>query len=157
MTYWNDSLYGGIGNTVYIMDVDGSNDFATSVSTGTPITTTVKTSFQFYGGRNAQKHFKMVRPLFYGTGALVPSVNIVTDFKDLTIFGSGDIVLANASLWNSAIWGTSTWSSEATYSQSWLSVTGIGYSAALKMVVTVNRQTCSWQGWDIVFERGGVI
>jgi hypothetical protein len=157
LEYWGDNIYGIIGDTVYKLDIMQSNDFESSESGGDPIAASVKTSFQYFGGMDAHKSFKMVRPLFFSSGSISPLIGINTDFNDAPITGTVVIADESISRWGSAVWGVDVWASDGANFQNWLSVNGIGYSAALKMQISANNQFCQWHGWEIMFERGGLI
>ena len=157
LEYWADNIYGIIGTTVYKLDVPQSNDFESSTSTGSHIVAKVKTAFQYFGGIDANKSFKMVRPLLLSSGEMSPIIGINTDFTDSPITGSVVISTNYNSKWGTAIWGVSKWASDNVTFQNWVSVNGIGYNAALKMEINANNQYCQWHGWEIMFERGGLV
>jgi len=91
------------------------------------------------------------------SGQITPNIDINVDFQDNPISGSIIIDSTDASRWGIDLWGVGRWSGGAITSQEWVSVSGIGYSAALKVDVYSNHQSCNWQGWEIMFERGGLI
>lgn len=155
--YWNDELYCIEGSTVYKCDVPGINDHASDINIGDPIYCKVKTSFQYFGGRGSQKSFKFVRPLLYASGPMTPLVGINVDLSDADITGTVQLSNTGTSLWGIAEWGIGLWSGGQLTLKNWISVNGIGYSAALKMEIATNQQYSTWQGWEIMYEKGGIL
>ena len=154
---FNDALYAIIGTSVYSMDIQQTNDFVSSTSTGQLIQATAKTSFQYVGGRNAQKSYKMVRPLIIAAGPMVPVVGVNVDFRDDALTGTASVLPGNNAVWDTAKWDAGLWAAESILYANWLSVSGIGYCAAVKMIVQANNQFCRWQGFDIMYETGGLL
>lgn len=157
MAYFNDELYGSIGTKIYKLDQPGTNDFTATGVSGKPIEAYARTAYHYFGGRNANKHFKMARPLLFSASELLPEINVDVDFELSATLGSSESLPATGALWGSAIWGTSLWASGSSATREWLSVESIGYCASLNMKLTVEAQTASWQGYDIIYETGGLI
>lgn len=155
--YWQDNLYAIIGQNIYRMEVEQSNDFATASGTGTPIRAELESAYQYFGGRGAQKGYKMVRPLFFGSADVQPSAALNVDFKSVATLSAANATASTNSKWGIAKWGIGKWGAGSTYSQVWRSVNGVGYCASLRMSLTCNQMTCSFQAWDIIYEKGGLI
>lgn len=155
--YWQDNLYAFIGNKVYRMEVESSNDFVSGSSTGTSIKGEVETAYQYFGGRNQQKSYKMVRTLFYGSANIQPGVSVNVDFKSLQNPSVANVSTSSGAKWGIAKWGVDKWGGGNIYSQYWRSVNGIGYCASLRMSLNCDSQICQFQAWDIIYERGGLM
>lgn len=161
--YFQDKIYGIEGGNVYTYDEIGANDRASSTSTGEPIFAMVKTAFAYPGGRGQQKKYHFCRPLIMVAGDMSPAVNINVNLGDEPIDGAADMDTGGGDygVWDYSEWQPSgtpaKWAPDINLFQEWLSVNGIGYSVALKMNIVIDRNKLEWQGWDLQFERGGLI
>jgi hypothetical protein len=63
---------------------------------------------------------------------------------------------AAGSQWNSAIWNGSAWPESTSRYRNWVSVSGIGYCAALSLDVAQSTELL-WTATDFVFEMGSVV
>ena len=167
--YHDDGIYAIIGTKVYQMDIPALNDLvpANGSTHGVIIEAYAKTAFIYFGGRNRVKMYQMARPLMYSSGDISPLFNINVNLVDENISGSITLSTSNATYWDIAEWATDPggtdgplvgiWPSENIAYQEWAGVNGIGYSAALKMIVQANNQTVRWDGWEVMSSPGGVI
>lgn len=157
--YSKDKIYAAIGTKVYQVDLARSNDFVTSTYTGDVINATAKTAFMYLGGRNKLKSYKMVRPLLLAGGDPSPLVNINVNLEDKPIVGVASVsTSSSASRWDTALWDiTGIWVADEGYFQNWVSVSGLGYSVALKIQIQTDNNKCRWLGWDAMYEAGGLI
>ena len=158
--YHNNDIYGIIGTKVYKFDESGLNDLvpADGSTQGTIIQAYAKSAYIYFGGRNSTKYFHMARPLLYSSGNVSPVVNINTNLIDEPISGTVSVASPGISPdWDAAVWDTSLWPSENIAFQEWSTINGIGYSAAMKVIVQANGQTVQWHGWDIMYSTGGLI
>lgn len=138
-------------------DTHGTGSGGSSTGGIANVTADVKTSFQFYGGNQQQKAYKMVKPLIYCVGTISPAINIDVDFGDVALVGTANLSGTNGAQWDVALWDVALWATESALFNQWISVNGIGYCAALKMSVQANEQTMEWHNWTITYEMGGLI
>ena len=99
----------------------------------------------------------MVRPLFFGSAEVQPSIALNVDFMSIATPIAANLTASANSKWGIAKWGIDKWGAGSTFSQVWRSVNGVGYCASLRMSLNCNRMTCSFQAWDIIYEKGGLI
>ena len=167
--YHDDNIYAIIGTKVYEMDISELNDFvpADGSTTGNIIEAYTKTAYVYFGGREGVKMFQMARPLLYTSGDISPTFNINVNLIDEPITGTINLSSSNPTYWDIAEWATDDgvgdgalvgiWPPENVPYQDWSTVNGLGYSAALKMIVQANNQTVRWDGWEIMFSQAGLL
>jgi hypothetical protein len=167
--YHDDSIYAIIGTKVYEMDVSELNDFvpADGSTHGSLIEAYTKTAYIYFGGRESVKMFQMARPLLYTSGEIAPTFNINVNLIDEPITGTITLSSSNPTYWDVAEWATDNgvgdgplvgiWPPENVPYQDWSTVNGLGYSAALKMIVQANNQKVQWDGWEIMFSPAGLL
>ena len=159
---FQDKIYAIINDAVYVVDQEGANDFMSSTSQGAVVSGVVKTAFIYPGGRARQKKYTLARPLVITSGALSPLININTDLADEPIEGSVDISSGQiGAVWDYSQWQPhsvgAVWGIGRIQFQDWISVNGLGYCVALKMVVQGDTNKIEWQGWEIQSIKGGLI
>tara|TARA_R100000808_G_scaffold24123_1_gene54796 strand:+ start:85 stop:1596 length:1512 start_codon:yes stop_codon:yes gene_type:complete len=141
------SLYfGGVGK-VYLADT-GTND------SGTAISGSGKTSFQYFGGRGVLKQFTLIRPIIASDGALPVSIGFDVDFKNGTDVYTPSSVTSEGAEWDTATWDTAVWAGESAPIQAWRSVTGVGYNAAVRIRTSTTNQGVTWHATDVQFIPG---
>jgi hypothetical protein len=59
-------------------------------------------------------------------------------------------------LWNEAIWDNAFWKSSGTVFRPWISVTGLGFCAALLLKVTAS-ETTSFTAIETIYEAGAAV
>jgi hypothetical protein len=145
----NVYLYGGVVR-------DGTESDGTG---GTPISARMFTAFNYFEDPTTNKHFKMIRPIFQSTAEPSIYTQIAVDYDaqeplPLPPLGAG---ILGEDLWDVAKWDIASWESsvQAAY-HGWRTVFGMGFCAALGMVITAAAETrliaVEW-----VFESGGSI
>ena len=160
--YFNDEIYAIIGDAVYKVDVPGANDLMSNTSSGSPVFADAKTAFIYFGGRGEQKQFQMARALIASSGDIAPLMNINTNLSDEVIEGTLDLSSADdGGTWDYSTWqpdtATATWAYDTVLHQDWTNVNGIGYSASLKIQLYLSTNRCKWNGWEIMYSKGGLL
>lgn len=152
-----DTLYfgGNLGsspNTAYVARADYGHDDA-----GGYIFGEVKQAFSYFDSPGRLKRWSMIRPIFYFSGQVTPSILVNTDFDDTAPVAATLSYSVAGTAWNTALWNTFPWGSTGAISQSWQHATGIGYCAALHMKVANNYALMQWMATDYVYEPGAIL
>jgi len=125
---------------------------------GIPITGSMLSAFSYYDDPTALKHFKMVRPIIQAASNPRIRLSMAMDFQldDLFTFNVPALTQRDLSTWDNADWDTAIWSSARQIYRPWTSVTGLGFSAALRMDLTVIAPT-TFVAYEVLYESGGAI
>jgi hypothetical protein len=140
-------LYFGGAGVVYRGDT-GTNDV------GAAIEGSGKTSFQYFGGRGVLKQFTLIRPIIASDGALPVSIGFDVDFKNGTAIFTPSSVTSEGAEWDEATWDVDAWATGAEPIQTWRSVTGIGYNAAIRIRTSTTNQGVTWHAVDVQYKNG---
>lgn len=140
--------FGGADGKVYQADT-GLND------NGSAIEADLKTSFQYVGGRGAQKRYTMARPQFVSDGIPSPSLELQTDFVDREP-SAAPTVTNILSAWDVALWDVGYWAGDVTYAQ-WVGASGIGQCVALRMSTSTTDFSMRFVACDVVYEPGAIL
>lgn len=145
-----DLYFGGASGKVYLADTgtaDGSTD----------IIGDAKTSFQYFGGRGLLKKFNMIRPIMSSDGDLPLAAALNVDFEDTTPTLVPSTVESTGTEWDAGTWDDFDWAGGLNITKQWISVQGLGYSAAVKVRTQTGAQQIRWYSTDVLFEKGGFI
>lgn len=125
---------------------------------GIPITGSMLSAFSYYDDPTALKHFKMVRPIIQAASNPRIRLSMAMDFQldDLFTFNVPALTQRDLSTWDNADWDTAIWSSARQIYRPWTSVMGLGFSAALRMDLTVIAPT-TFVAYEVLYESGGAI
>lgn len=145
-----DKLFFGGANAVF--EADTATD-----DNGSAIDADVQQAFSYFGSSTAQKHFKMVRPIFISGADVTPSLVLNVDYGGRDPIGTPSYSGSGASVWDVAAWDTSDWEPGDVLVKKWQSVTGIGYCGGVRIKAQSPGLKINWQATDIVYERGGVL
>lgn len=136
--------------TIYKADT-GANDNNTNVDGD------LLPAFNYFGSKGKQKLFKMVRPIMTANSAFSPALNMNVNFSIADPTSTPSFSVPSQSTWNNFNWNQGTWASSTETQQNWLSVSGLGYSAALRIVTGTKDIEISLRSIDYVYEEGGVL
>lgn len=145
----DDPYFGAGDGVVYRADYGRSDN-------GNNIEADLKPAFSYFGRKGRQKLFKMARPIFASTGTFSAAFDMNFDYEDAipsstpTFIGQG-----NELVWNQGNWNEKTWGGESLV-KSWRSITGIGYTGAMRIRVSTNSVSISLRAIDYTFELGGI-
>lgn len=145
-----DKLYFGGTNGVFEADTISDDN-------GSDIQSDCQQAFSYFGQNTAQKHFKMVRPIFLADADVTPALVMNVDFGTREPAGSPSYSSAGGSVWDVAPWNTSDWQTGSIIIKKWQSVSGIGYSGGIRIKTSSSGVKIRWQSTDFVYERGGVL
>ena len=129
--YANGSAYFGGDDGVFKWDTGSSDN-------NTPITCDLCTAFSNFKDAGL-KHFNLMRPIVKGSNTLVPTADIVTDYRltvptaTITTNDTGD-----GMRWGSMVWGSMVWGSSDPLRLDWASCTGVGIVGAARMRVVLS-------------------
>lgn len=149
---FNDRPYfGGADGVVYQFDT-GSSD------AGEPIQTDAKTAWNYFGDRGRLKRWTAARPIFSAEGGVSLSLILNTDFEDRSPTSSlSSTSGVTPAIWDDAIWDQEIWAGGEEVAKEWQSITGIGYSASLRVQTNASGQTIKWNSTQYIFEPGGYL
>lgn len=157
-TGWNAACWELLGDKLYFGGTDGVFEADTETDdNGSDVVSDVQQAFSNFGDNTAQKHFKMVRPIFVAQADVTPSLVMNVDYGTREPQGSPSYSSAGGSVWDVSPWDTSDWESGDVLIKKWQSVTGIGYSGGVRIKAASSGVKIRWQSLDIVYERGGVL
>ena len=170
----------GLGWTGYLDGV------TLATGEGTEIAASVVTAYNYFGEPGRNKRWVLARPIFQSGSVPASSIGVLLDFEytgtpelvsqntapsvqtqafgaqPLTpgTFGAGPSVTpfatAASSQWNAAVWNGSNWPESSSRYRNWVSISGIGYCAALSIDVVQGNELL-WTATDFVFEMGSVV
>lgn len=147
---FNDNLYYGGYKTVYQCDV-GNSDGSSAIQAD------VQQAFSYFGAEGRQKIFTMCRPIFSANGQIKPTISIDTDFSQNVPTGTPTFSSAGGSAWNVSPWNTSPWAQSSAVLKNWQTISGIGFSASLRMRIQTSGIQTQWQATDFVYQYGGIL
>jgi hypothetical protein len=149
---FNDDLYfGGIDGRVMKADTGTDDD-------GSNIDGDIKPAFNYFGNKARLKLFKMARPIFNADGDFEAAFDMNVDFEDAIPTATPTFTDPDAALWNNFNWNEANWGGGGGFvSKDWQSITGVGYSGALRIRVSTKLLSISMRSIDYVFEEGGVL
>lgn len=117
----------------------------------------VITAYNYFETTGQTKRWTLARPIFQA-GTIPPaSIRLEVDFEvvrplslPVPLPPSEDYV------WDSAIWDEAKWDQEFERFRRWQTIEGLGYAAALHMIVAQNVETL-WVATDYVMELGATV
>lgn len=125
---------------------------------GTPIVATMFTAYNYFDDNTTNKHYKLVRPVFQSSKAQSFILKLNTDYALSEIYTDPPPLTGNdtADLWDQSLWDQAVWSQERTTYKPWMSVTGLGFCAAILVKMTL-REEVNLVAFEVVYEPGGVV
>jgi hypothetical protein len=157
-TGWNAAVWELYQNLAYFGGVDfigqGWSGFDDA---GTPISTELKTAFDYFNSPGQLKQFVMVRPVFSISGSLGVTYGINTDYDDTDIPTISNYSAPPLATWDNALWDTGLWAPDSVTLKSWQFASGLGYAGALKMKTTSSGGDIQLSAVDYLFAPGGVL
>lgn len=115
-------------------------------------------AFNYFGNRNRQKHFRMVRPVLgWDINPAKIRLGVDVDFvvaePTATIFPITDSEIL---VWDVGRWDTNTWGGNEELKADWYAANGIGFAGAIHMLVESSAAGISYSSCDIMWEAGSV-
>jgi hypothetical protein len=143
----NSDLYFG-GNTKVHKADSGPDDG------GTAIAASAKTAFIYFGGRTGPNRYTAIRPVMASDAALTVSIGFDVDYNDGTSTLTPSTGTSDAATWDVAAWDTAAWAAPINTKLEWLSVSEIGWNAAVRLRTQTSAQSVRWLATDVRFEQG---
>ena len=90
-----------------------------------------------------------------GSDADLPvGIGFDVDFTDGTSSYTPSAASTTGAEWDTATWDVSSWAGTISTSQSWRSVSDIGWCASIRIITSTKLQQVKWHSTDIMFEIG---
>lgn len=114
-------------------------------------------AFNYFGNPGKLKKYGMARPIMKATGYpnILADLNIDFDTSDTT--APLNYTAGGLSTWDSSTWDVDLWGGTLQILKEWQTVTGVGYSAGMRIKAASNQLELRWVSTDITFEGGGVL
>jgi hypothetical protein len=124
---------------------------------GERIEVEVLTAYNYFEMLGVTKRWTLCRPIFQ-SGTVPPNaIRLEVDFAVVAPLAIAVVPPpATDFVWDLALWDEATWNQEYTRFRRWQSIEGMGYAAALHMVVAQDVETL-WVATDFVFEHGATV
>ncbi|MBF0309846.1 MAG: hypothetical protein HQL56_09985 [Magnetococcales bacterium] len=146
-TCGEELYFGTSAGTVFKADV-GTADNNTNIQAD------ARTGFHRFG-YNGVKRFTMIRPVMASEGRLPVSIGFDTDFADHPNTFQASTISSAGSPWNTSPWNSSPWQRGVSISAEWQSVSGVGYTAAVRLRTETKYQSVRWHALEVRYEPGG--
>lgn len=149
----SDPYFGSSTGKVYKF-WDGFLDNVPLAGTGgTGIIATAVQAYSYLGKMATQKQVGMYRPtLFVGADTAVAAY-ISYNFESLVPTAPTALPLTGGSLWGSGLWDSAIWGGSSKSQRPWFSAEGVGFAAAISMVV-VAQSNVLWVSTDYTISQG---
>lgn len=157
-TEWASNCFELYGNELYF----GGNGFVAKAWNGTAdagnsITAEVLQAFSYFGNRDSLKEWTLARPLIALNTATSFLFGLNTDFDLTQPTGTPTLVAPTGSTWDSGVWDTAIWGGDPALQKLWQTVTGVGYSAGIHMIVSTATGKAEWAATDFAYKPAGII
>lgn len=147
----NDELYfGGNGGIVYKADTGRQDD-------GGNINGEIKGAFNYARSPGQDKIYTEIRPYILASGNPDILLGVNVDFDDAVPTGTVAAAATTTGRWGVAEWSTGKWGGLGTLIRDWQSIGRTGTSVAPRMKTAANGIAIQVNGFDILYEPGGVL
>jgi hypothetical protein len=124
---------------------------------GDRINLEVITAYNYFQSMGITKRWTMCRPIFQSGTVPPTAIKLEVDFAVIEPLDIDPPVPPSEDYdWDEAVWDEAKWNTEYQRYRRWQSVQGMGYAAALHMLVSQDVQTI-WAATDYVYEFGATI
>lgn len=146
-----DLFFGNKDGAVMHFDSTAADDGETIMGDGQP-------AFNVMGVPGVNKQFHHARVHLTTNGRVTPSIEILTDYEEKTPTNVPTFSF-NGAVWDAAAWDTEYWQDEnqEPLQRDWFAVSGVGYAGTIRMRVTTNNKSVSWNQVDYMIEPIGMI
>lgn len=141
-------FFGGNNGIVYEADCQGFDE-------GDTIEFDLETAFNYCGSRSGLKQFTMARALLTTDGQISPGLAINVDFATQTAVNILTFPVDPLALWDVALWDAGTWPEESHVVTDWVSVSGMGYCASIRINGQVEAETTAQEANPLVLAVNG--
>lgn len=143
---WDGKLFFGDENGNVMQANYGYDD------NGSAIEFNARQAYSYFGNRQSQKKFNLVRPNLILSGPTTVYINADTDYQDSYPDTEANFSDPSGVSWDAVDWDSSEWSDAPRPSLDWVDATGYGYAAALRMRITMDSSTPRWNSTTWLFE-----
>lgn len=151
-TGWSANCFEVFNDKLYFGGADAVTEAWTGTSdNGANINTEVIQAYSQMG-YGALKSFRMARPLLAMDATIGLSVGIETDYNISATLSAPTISPSSYGVWDSSVWDAAIWGGDPEIRKEWITVTGMGYSAAMHIRTATNNAVVNWYGTDYTFE-----
>lgn len=149
---FNDLLYaGGTDGKVYQVDTGYADNGGAIVADG-------QTAWNYFRVPNQLKTFTMARVIFGAVTDPSAVMSIGTDFQISVPSSTVETAdVESGGIWDQAIWDVAIWGGATQAIQGWQGVSGMGYSASMRLRVSLTTQNVSWRSGTIIFKPAGLV
>lgn len=140
--YGDDIFYGGNNGVINQADRGSTDDNAV-------IAYDMECAFNYVGARGINKRFTMCRPLLTTDQTVSPSIALNVDFQESAPLTVASTPSTQAALWDQALWDNALWASGLVTQSNWITVSGIGYCASIRMAINIGPQNAAAALWGI--------
>ena len=145
--YGTDPYFGSSTGKVYKFWDGYLDNVLLAGSGGTGIVATVVQAYSYFGKMATQKQVGMYRPtLFVGADTAVAAY-ISYNFESVIPTTPTALPLIGGSFWGAGLWGSAIWGGSSNSQRPWFQAEGIGFAAAISMVVTAQSNVL-WVATD---------
>ena len=147
--FQDDPYFGGNGVVCKAWDTIADN--------GNNINGAAAQAFSYYGSRGRLKRWTLARPLIACNGVPAVQVGLDIDYEEQSISPISTATGSSAGTWDSAVWDANVWGGELQIYRNWQGVTGVGFSASIRMTAASAGKETRWISTDLVLEIGDVL
>jgi hypothetical protein len=159
-TGWNFSIFGLFSDDLYGGGIDGKVYRCDSgyADSGAAIVSDGQTAWNYFGSSDRLKSFTMIRVILNSVsdpGALI-TVGVDFDIDVPTSAVSTQTVDAGA-VWDVDVWDVGVWGGATRTFRGWQGINGMGYSASMRLRVSLTNQTVGWLSSSVVMKGAGLV
>lgn len=152
-------FYGGNNGDVYEADCNGFDEDGV-------IEFDVETAFNYCDLRGRLKQFLMARALLTTDGQVAPGLAVNVDFSRSAETDAINIEVDPLALWDVATWDSGTWPETSRIVTDWVTVSGEGYCASIRMTGSADSANVDdptqvlvlqINGWDMLVIDGAFV
>ncbi len=111
-------------------------------------------AFNYFNARGTQKYFTRARPSIFTNGQPAIGIGINVDFNVTSNTTPLNFSPVNTAIWDTSVWDVGLWGQDATITNNWQGITGIGYCGAIQLQSASMGLTIQWASTDVVYQGG---
>lgn len=156
---WPANCFEVVGSTLYFGTLGEVRKSWTGTSdVGLAIVAESLSAFNYFGNRNQEKHFKMVRPII-GWDSNPAEIRLGIDVEFIQTPPSSEIALpeSTGAVWDTGEWDEAAWGGDIALNKDWYGIDGVGFAGALHLKVTTSQASVRLASIDYVYELGEIL
>lgn len=149
---YDDDLYGGgTDGKVYVCNSGYSDN-------GSAIVADAQTAWNYFGSSDRLKNFTMIRVILAAVSDPGALISLGTDF-DISVPTStvSTSAVVSGGVWDEAIWDVDIWGGATQIVKGWQGTNGMGYSASMRLRVSLTSQNVSWRSSSVIMKPAGLV